>query len=280
MNVSATDGDLMLPSGRVRTRRWGPDGAPVLLCVHGLAGNVAAFGFLAERLAGPGRQVLAFDLRGCGRSEVTPSGSYGMDRHADDVLAIADELGLPEIDVAGWSLGALVVMAVARREPSRLRSVALIDHAGPAQSRALAGIRAWLDRLELVVDTPEEYLLEMRGAGYVDRWSPFWDAFYRYELEGGVDGRYRPSTSHAVALENLDQPWPRDWSDHWRALTMPALLVRAGRPINDGLFVPERAVIALGEVNPAVQVVDAPGSDHFTVMEDPLTADAMAGVLA
>ncbi|HNM83988.1 MAG TPA: alpha/beta fold hydrolase [Mycobacterium sp.] len=266
------DFDLTLPSGRVRARRWGPPDAPLLLCVHGLSANVTVFDFLAGRLAGD-RQLVAFDLRGCGRSDVTPPGSYGMAGHAEDVLAVADALGATEFDAAGWSMGALILMDVARRDPFRLRSVSLIDHAGAAQSRALAAVREWLGRLDIVADTVEQYVGQLRHTGLPD-------AFYRYELDRGADGRYRPLTSHLAALEDMDQPWPRDWSDYWRALTMPAVLVRATRPINDGLIVPDRTVAALRDVNPSVRVIDAPDSDHFTVMADPVTVAAVSAVLA
>ena len=266
------DFDLVLPSGRVRARRWGPADAPLLLCVPGLSANVTAFSGLADHLAGDDRQLVAFDLRGCGHSDVTPPGTYGVAGHADDAVAVADALGAAEFDAVGWSMGALILMEVARRHPERLRSVSLIEHAGPAQSRALAAVRDWLNRLDVAVDRPGEYLRRVGGTGLPDE-------FYEYELGHGADGRYRPLTSHAAALEDLDQPWPRDWSAHWRALTMPTVLVRALRPINGGLIVPDRAVAALREVNPSIQVVDAPDSDHFTVMVDSLTVGALTGVL-
>jgi len=267
-----TDFDLALPSGRVRARRWGLATAPLLLCVPGLSANVTAFNGLADHLAGADRQLVAFDLRGCGHSAMTPPGTYGMAGHADDVVAVADALGATEFDAAGWSMGALILMDVARRHPGRLRSVSLIEHAGLAQSRALAAVRDWLNRLDLAVDTPGEYLRRVGDTGLPDE-------FYEYELGRGADGRSRPLTSHAAALEDLDQPWPRDWSAHWRALTMPTVLVRALRPINDGLIVPDRAVAALREVNPSITVVDAPDSDHFSVLADPLTIAAVSARL-
>ena len=64
-------------------------GAPLLLCVHGLSTNLCGFTSLAEHLAGPHRQVVAIDLRGRGRSEVTPPGTYGLDSHARDVVDVA-----------------------------------------------------------------------------------------------------------------------------------------------------------------------------------------------
>ena len=71
------DFDLDLPSGHVRARRWGAEGAPLLLWIHGLSANLCGFTYLAEHLAGPHRQVVAIDLRGRGRSEVTPPAPMG-----------------------------------------------------------------------------------------------------------------------------------------------------------------------------------------------------------
>ena len=273
------DFDLSLPSGRVRARRWGAEGAPLLLCVHGLSANLCGFTYLAEHLAGPHRQVVAIDLRGRGRSEVTPPGTYGLDRHARDVVDVATALGADEFDVAGWSLGALISMRVAFRNGDRLRSVTLIDHAGPSDSAALVPIRDGLDRLDAVVPTPDAYLQAIRAGGVIDPWSEFWDAYYTYELEQLDDGSWFPSTSREAAEEDLYQEWPRDWSDHWRALTMPTLLVRAMRPLNGGLIVPDRAVSALLATNPAVRVVETPESNHFTCIVDPVTLTAIEEVL-
>jgi pimeloyl-ACP methyl ester carboxylesterase len=273
------DLDLTLPTGRIRARRWGAQRAPLLLCVHGLSANLTGFGYLAEHLAGPNRQVVAIDLRGRGRSEVTPPGSYGLDSHARDVVDVATALGADRFDLAGWSLGALISMRVAVRDGARLRSVTLIDHAGPTDAAALAPIRSGLARLDAVVPTPDAYLAAIRAAGVIDQWSPFWDDYYTYELEQLPDGGWRPSTSRAAAEEDLNQRWPRDWSDHWRALTMPTVLVRALKPLNGALIVPDRAVTALLATNPAVGVAETADSNHFTCMVDPATLTAIGQIL-
>lgn len=275
------DFDVVLSSGRVRARRWGEPGAPLLLCVHGLSANLSAFDYLAGHLSAelPDRQVVAFDLRGCGRSEVTPPGTYGLDAHVADVLELASALGAQTFDLAGWSLGALISMAVALRAGDRVRSIALIDHAGPSQASALEPIRAGLARLDLHAETPEEYLDHMRAAGVIDRWSPVWDTFYTYDLEAAPGGGWWPRTSRAAADEDFHQRWPRDWSEHWRALTMPAVLVRATAAEHDLRVVPDRAVRALYEVNPGVRVIETPAGNHFTCMTDPVTAAALRSVL-
>ncbi|OBB62006.1 alpha/beta hydrolase [Mycobacterium sp. 852013-51886_SCH5428379] len=276
MTADPTDLDLALPSGRVRVRTWGADEAPLLLCVHGISANLTAFTHLAEQLAGPRRRVAAFDLRGRGRSEVTLAGSYGLDAHTRDVFDVATALGADTFDVAGWSLGALIAMQAAVDDGARLRSVALIDHIGPAQAAALAPVREGFARLEAAVGSPAEYLDSVRAAGVIDHWTSFWDEHYTYELAELPDGMWQPTSSRAAAEEDLFQRWPRDWSDYWRALRMPTVAVRAAKPLNGVALIADDAVHALHTVNPAVRVVDAPDSNHFTCVTDPVTVAAIA----
>ena len=65
------DADISLASGRLRVRRWGAANAPAVVCVPGLSANLCGFDRLAERLRGDTLQLVAIDLRGRGRSEVT-----------------------------------------------------------------------------------------------------------------------------------------------------------------------------------------------------------------
>ena len=76
------DCDIPLESGTLRVRRWGAADAPAVVCVPGLSANLCGFDRLAERLAGDTLQLVAIDLRGRGRSEVTGAGTYGWRSHA------------------------------------------------------------------------------------------------------------------------------------------------------------------------------------------------------
>jgi pimeloyl-ACP methyl ester carboxylesterase len=273
------DLDLNLTSGRVRARRWGVDNAPLLLCVHGLSANLSAFTYIAEQLASTQRQVVAVDLRGRGRSEITPPGTYGLDSHAQDILEVADQLGCYEFDVVGWSLGALIAMRVAAQRRARLRTVTLIDHAGPSNPAALIPVGLSLDRLGAAVSDPATYLRAIRDTGPIDAWSSFWDAHFAYELERRPDGKWTPTTSRAAAGEDMYRLWRSDWAAHWRELKMPTALVRAMRPINGALFVTDQTVRALMDANPAIRVSDLPLSNHYTCMVDPNTVAAIKNIL-
>ena len=65
-----------------------------------------------------------------------------------------------------------------------------------------------------------------------------------------------------------------------RLLTMPTVLVRAMKPLNGALIVPDRAVDALVATNPKVRVVETPESNHFTCIIDPITLAAMREILS
>ena len=93
--VGYEDSDVPLESGRLRVRRWGAADAPAVVCVPGLSANLCGFDRLAERLAGDTLQLVAIDLRGRGRSEVTGAGTYGWRNHARDVLGVADAVRRP-----------------------------------------------------------------------------------------------------------------------------------------------------------------------------------------
>ena len=90
--VGYEDFDIPLGSGRLRVRWWGAADAPAVVCVPGLSANLCGFDRLAERLGGDMLQLVAIDLRGRGRSEVTGAGRYGWRSHARDV-GIADASG-------------------------------------------------------------------------------------------------------------------------------------------------------------------------------------------
>ena len=108
-------------------RTWGdPAGHPVVL-LHCLAGDADDWVVVAEALAADGRWVVAPDLRGHGASGRTPDYSLALMR--DDVLALADALGLERFDLVGHSMGGSVSVLVAEAAPRRLTRLVLEDTA-------------------------------------------------------------------------------------------------------------------------------------------------------
>src|SRR4051812_46324328 len=155
---------LALPSGRVAAEVRGHADGPLVVCVHGLSANLRAFDAIAPRLADAGHRVVAYDVRGRARSDITPPGSYGLGAHAADAIAVANALEAETFDYVGWSMGALIGILAASLASARLRRRVLIDHAGVVDASALDAVRAGLNRLDAVVDDPQRYVDAIRSA--------------------------------------------------------------------------------------------------------------------
>ena len=161
------DSDITLESGRLRVRRWGGADAAAVVCVPGIAANLCGFDRLAERLAGDTLQLVAVDLRGRGRSEVTGPGTYGWRNHARDVLAVADAVGAPSFAVIGQSSGAAIAMTCAQLEPSRIERLVLVDLAGSPDRRALGPVVASVSRLGTVYPSAQAAIEQVRQLGII-----------------------------------------------------------------------------------------------------------------
>lgn len=246
---------LDLPSGRLQAVAHGAEDAPLVLCLHGLSSNARAWDFLGERIAGLGRRAVALDLRGRALSPATAE--TGLGAHAADVHAAANALGAEVFDVAGWSMGALIGILAASTAAGRLNRLVLIDHAGRMDEAATKVVRDGLDRLGTHGDDVEAYVAAIRAQGGVERWLPQWDAVHR--REHGL-------TSRAACEADLDDMLARDWTEAWRPLTMPTLLVRSTRAIDGGHIVPEdqREGLAAHGRQVTVTEVDATHSDLMT----------------
>ena len=104
----------------------------LVLCVHGLSANCRSFDRFVPVLAGAGHHVVAMDLRGRGRSEITPPGTYGWDSHVRDLVEIAEHYGADSFDVIGHSMGGFIGMSLAAQCPRRCsRSSSLTPSARP-----------------------------------------------------------------------------------------------------------------------------------------------------
>ncbi|TFD52961.1 alpha/beta fold hydrolase [Cryobacterium frigoriphilum] len=108
---------------------------PIVL-VHGFASTASATwhrpGWVSA-LAQSGRGVITPDLRGHGRSDKPHRGAdYAPRQLAADLVAVLDELELPQADVIAYSMGSRVAAAFARLAPERVGALVL-GGAGPLE---------------------------------------------------------------------------------------------------------------------------------------------------
>src|SRR5579863_8190898 len=99
----------------------GEGGVP-LLVTHGGFGTTAMFGGLLDELAAD-RRVIAVELQGHGHTADTAR-PFTYEAFGDDIGALVTHLGLGEVDLLGYSLGAGATLRCAIQHPSLVRRLA------------------------------------------------------------------------------------------------------------------------------------------------------------
>lgn len=142
---------------------------PTLLLVNGLGSQCINFKVeLCQKFAGEGFRVVRFDNRDVGLSSHLKGGpKYTVEDMADDGFAVLDAVGAAAAHIAGWSMGGMIVQAMAIKHPARILSMSSVM-SGPgliaigrdpdviaaftappattrdeAAQRHLTGLRAW-----------------------------------------------------------------------------------------------------------------------------------------
>jgi 3-oxoadipate enol-lactonase len=270
--VGYEDSDISLESGRLRVRRWGAADAPAVICVPGLSANLCGFDRLAERLAGDTLQLVAVDLRGHGRSEVTGAGTYGWRNHARDMLAIADAVGAPSFAIIGQSSGAAIAMTCAQLQPSRVERLVLIDLAGIPDERSGGPVFAMVNQLGTVYPSAQAAITLVKQIGLIPEWDKYWDRYFLYDLRE-VNGGVASGTNRGAVLEDLGYGNAMYSSAPeapihalWDAITMPALVLRARQEILPGFgsILPAAEAERFAAAVPSARVVEI-DANHYTI---------------
>ncbi len=115
--------------------RFGPADGPLVLALHGLTGHGLRWADLAQRHL-PEARVVAPDLRGHGRAGALPPWTY--EQIVDDLAGLLTE---PAVVVA-HSFGGSVAVHLARRFPTLVRALVLLDPAGGLDPALVADIAA------------------------------------------------------------------------------------------------------------------------------------------
>jgi pimeloyl-ACP methyl ester carboxylesterase len=256
--------DLPLTSGRIQAcRRGSLKNTRLVFFIPGLSSNKHCFDYFLPELAHQDRLLVAVDLRGRGKSALTPAGTYGLASHTRDILEMATLLGAQQFDLVGWSMGALIGIHVAQLAPHRLRRLVMIDHAGKMDDSAIEVVTTGLDRLDMVVSDPQAYIDATRRA-CTSPWQSTWDKCLSYELAPYQDG-FKATTNKSACLEDLQDLTSTDFHPMWKRLSMPALLLRCNQPIANGFVVPAAERDLIQQAVPHLQVAEL-NCDHETVM--------------
>lgn len=110
---------------------------PVLL-LHGFPQSSATWAPTVELLAASGFRAVAPDQRGySGGARPDDVAAYAVPRLVADVLAVADTMAMPVVDLVGHDWGGMLAWVVAARHPERVRSLTVVSTPHPEALRAV-----------------------------------------------------------------------------------------------------------------------------------------------
>jgi len=103
-----------------------PEGNKAIIMVHGMFGNLSHFYLTIAPFIARDFKVVLFDLKSQGRSDKMETG-YDLKTFAEEVVGLADALGLEKVHLLGYSFGCLVALKCAMDFPDRVDKVVTIE---------------------------------------------------------------------------------------------------------------------------------------------------------
>lgn len=249
--------DQFVQAGDVRLRyRDVGSGTPIVF-IHGYSRSLEDWLVLADSF--PSHRVIAYDVRGFGRStRITDVRRHG-DAYVEDVAALLDHLKIDRAHLVGHSMGALIAANVAVAHPQRVASATLI--AGPTHTDSAAFAREtapWVRDLESGVNLRK---------------------FISWLFPGTPDSVARGMSAQAMAANDSmvmvtamrAMPALAIPTKTMTAATVPVFVTVGGR---DPLAPYSRT---LAKHWPGAQLLEVPDMDHVTIMNHP---QVLAGIRA
>jgi pimeloyl-ACP methyl ester carboxylesterase len=236
----------------------GPPGAPTLILLHALATTAALSWYPSITALSAHYRVVAFDQRWHGRG--IRCETFRLEDCADDVIAVADALGIDRFTAVGYSMGGAIAQLVWRRHRSRVEGLVLAatarNYRGKNTERLWFGMTQvamtrWGEsirtRAERIYDGLAESPLELRASD--SKVAPWAMAEFR-------------STSAWSLLAAIDEVGRFDSSAWIRRVDVPTSVIVATRD----RFIPTRRQRRLAASIPGAMVYDVPGNHAALVL--------------
>ncbi|MGH2514004.1 MAG: alpha/beta fold hydrolase, partial [Candidatus Limnocylindrales bacterium] len=214
-------------------------GDPIVLLHGGVLTIELSFAAILPALAA-GRQVIAIELRGHGRSEDTER-EFSIPDFAAGVIGVLDHLGLERADFFGFSLGGLTSLQIAVAHPERVKRLIL----GSTQYRQ-----------DGYYDEISDPAMTSPRLPTVDDFAAMREAYVQVAPDPDHFEAFMAKVGPAVHAFT-------GWSDQQlQAIAAPTLLV-----IGDSDFVRPEHALQMQSLIPDAQLAILPGTSHVGVTQ-------------
>jgi pimeloyl-ACP methyl ester carboxylesterase len=252
---------------------WG-GGAPVVF-THAWGLRSDAWDYQVPVLAEAGLRCVLYDRRGHGRSD-QPATGYDLDRLADDLAAVIENLDLHDITLVGHSLGTReLVRYLTRHGDARVARMVLVAPTTPALRRSADNPRGWDPALidanyAAVAANVPQWCADFEAAGPYFGSSPG-------SSPGLVDWTTRMivDTPLRVLLATLKLNTDINMTEELRKVGVPTLIVHGDQDASAPLELTGRKTAAIVD---GAELIVYPGAGHGLYASDhqALNADLIA----
>jgi pimeloyl-ACP methyl ester carboxylesterase len=253
---------------------YGNEGAPWVVCVHGLTGNAHNFDALAPHLAAK-YHVISVDVRGRGDSSWGPPTEYLPQNYVTDLARMLEGLGVARTSLIGTSMGGMISMMYAGGWPERVERLVLNDIGCEVDPAGLARIASYVgeaperfkDLGEVVKYYKQNYPPMAKLADSVVaeqvKWSvkPAADGALAWKMDANVRRPLRGGT----AQQRLDMWVP------FARIACPVLIVRGA----ESDILAGATASRMCQVHKRAKVVEVPGVGHAPALTE---AEALAAI--
>ena len=236
------------------------DARGAVLLVHGLGYARWGWDGLPERLTDAGLDVVLFDNRGIGDSDVPP-GPYTAAGMATDAVAVLDAAGLDRAHVVGSSLGGMIAQELALGWPDRVDRLVLLSTT-PGGSDAAPMPQQTVDLLERMpgmqpVEALHAAISNALAPGQLAAQPELVDRILQHRLDAPQDPAGWQAQAHAGTTY--------DGGDRLEDITVPTLVLHGDA---DVVVAPANGRLLAARI-PDARLVELPGHGHLPFWEDP-----------
>jgi 3-oxoadipate enol-lactonase len=238
------------------TTHWSAAGradGPAIVFSNSLGTDGRIWAGLAK-LLGDRTRIITYDSRGHGLTDA-PQGPYTIGGLADDLLALADHIGLNRFALVGLSVGGVIAQQVALKAPDRLSALVLCDTAA-----RIGSIDSWTTRIESI-----------RSAGLTSIADPIMERWFaksfRDQRKDDLAGWRNMMTSTPVEgyIATCQALRDCDLTTEVSRISVPTLVVVGEE---DG-STPPALVQATAKLIPGARFEIIPGAAHMPCIEQP-----------
>jgi pimeloyl-ACP methyl ester carboxylesterase len=266
------------PDGTVlHVETSGAQGGLSVVLVHGWGVDNRAF-YYTKRALSANHRVIAWDLRGLGKSSRAARNDYSLDAMADDLSAVVDLAGSPAV-IVGHSIGGMITQTFARRHADRLASdvvaLVLVGTTYTDPTRTTLGARV-MHALERPLFAPLMYLtIALSPIVWAMNWLSYFNGsqiigtaltgFAGGETRGQLDfaSRFFVKAPPGVLARGMLAMFAFDETSSIGNIAVPVLVVPGDR---DPVLLP-RASDHIASVVPAGTLAPLTAAKHMGLME-------------